>query len=49
MKKIKFIAIVLLLATCFVSCGSSYYSNMSSEEAYEVGYNIGSAIRYLAE
>ena len=45
MKKVKVFIAVLLAALCVTACGS--FSNMSEQDAFDIGYGIGRAASYL--
>ena len=47
MKKVKILIAVVLTALCVSSC--SILSNMTYDEAYDVGYRIGSVASYLLD
>lgn len=45
MKKVKLLIIMLFAAMCITACGSM--SNMSYEDAYDIGYGLGRATYYM--
>lgn len=47
MKKIA--CLMALVATMFATCSCGVFANMSDEDAYNVGYGIGTAARYLID
>ncbi len=47
MKKVKTFIAILLAALCVTACGS--LSNMSEQDAYDIGYGIGRAASYFIE
>lgn len=47
MKKVKNLIAVVLTALCVTSCGA--FSNMTADEAYDVGYGIGRLAGYLLD
>lgn len=51
MKRIKYYVLLAALsafaATCLTACSS--FNNMSDEDAYNVGYGLGTAARYLID
>lgn len=38
-----------LVAIMFATCSCGVFANMSEEDAYNVGYGIGTAARYLID
>ena len=45
----KLTCLIALIATMLASCSCGMLANMSEEDAYNVGYGIGTAARYLID
>lgn len=45
MKKVKILIAIILTAFCMTACAS--FSNMSEQDAYDIGYGLGRAASYM--